>query len=86
MYLFFSFHRLVQHAYCDGQRTQSDRQFPDGPPPFLVLNVEFLVATGVLGEQDITMDTQFSWQKVYEDLGPALHNFLEQIKLYMVLI
>ena len=69
MYLFFSFHRLVQHAYCDGQRTQSDRQFPDGPPPFLVLNVEFLVATGVLGEQDITMDTQFLGKRYMKTLG-----------------
>ncbi len=55
----FCFLSVTQHAYCDGIRTQSNRQFPDGAPKFLAINVEFLVTAGVLGEKDIPDNIQF---------------------------
>ena len=51
--------RLLQRAYCDGLRTQSNRQFPDGAPRILVVNVEFLSTSGVLAEKDFPTQIQF---------------------------
>ena len=50
-FLFFFTLRLVQHAYCDGMRTQSNRQFPGAAPLILIINVEFLGASGTLASQ-----------------------------------
>jgi len=51
---------LVQHAYCDGVRTQSNRQFPDGAPLILIVNVEFLAASGALAsESDFPQQIKF---------------------------
>ena len=48
---FFALYRLVQHAYCDGVCSQSNRQFPDGAPLILIINVEFLAASGALASE-----------------------------------
>ena len=50
----------MQHAYCDGMRTQSNRQFPDGIPLILIVNVEFLAASGTLAsESDFPQQIKF---------------------------
>lgn len=42
---------MVQHAHCDEVCTQSNRQFPDGTPLILIVNVEFLAASGALASE-----------------------------------
>ena len=50
----------MQHAYCDGVRTQSNSQFPDGAPLILIVNVEFLAASGALAsESDFPQQIKF---------------------------
>lgn len=52
--------RLVHHAYCDGIRTLTNRQFPDGAPLILVVNVEFLATSGALAsENDFPQQIRF---------------------------
>ena len=41
-------------------RTQSNRQFPDGAPLILIINVEFLAASGTLAtESDFPQQIKF---------------------------
>ena len=61
---------MVQHAYCDGVRTQSNRQFPDCTPLILTVNVEFLAASGALAsESDFPQQIKFLgrryWYKIF---------------------
>ena len=59
----------VFNAYCDGMRTQSNRQFPDGAPLILIINVEFLAASGTLAsESDFPQQIKFLGRRYWYNI------------------
>ena len=59
----------MQHAYCGGMRTQSNRQFPDGAPLILIINVEFLAASGTLAsESDFPQQIKFLGRRYWYNI------------------
>ena len=76
----------MQHAYCDGMRTQSNRQFPDGAPLILIINVEFLAASGTLAsESDFPQQIKFLGRRYWYNiliLFPVFIYSLNIPKLY----
>lgn len=74
--------RLTQKAYCDGQRTQSNREFPDGPPKLLVLNIDYFVTSGILTENDIPFAIRFLGRRCTCIIIMKLLNSKELVYIY----